>query len=369
MTKKLTAAILALVTCLTLASCNAVIKEDPEDFDFTELSGIPLADIKIAYIHTQDTSLMRDLDELCKKESLLSREFLKLDISEIESFDNLLSELYAKGYNVFFLDGALPAEFIQTLPDGERDVYFISYRNDVPYAKNIISFDDDYLEYSYLLGVIAAYAHGSESIGIISDGLDRFADFNAFASGVKLVNSNIKVVVSERIQTLTQNGCEAIFVPHGYKFTQNTKAVLYGFESDREGSFLFADYSEFFEKCITSVTDGTFEGTNVSLGMLHGLMDESLKALGLSEELTEKTEAIKKYFVGGMPVFSANQLMISGDKVISVHEVVMDNRGNTVIDENDNYYYYSENDLLLCESYEELIGGKMNYYLQNIEVK
>ncbi len=369
MTKRLTAVILALLMCFSLVSCKMAIKEKSEDFDFTEHSGIPLADIKIAYIRAKDTSLRRDLDELCEKEHILGASFTELNISEKESFDGIFTELFAKGFNVFFLDGGLPEEFINTLPTDKHDVYFISHGNTVSESERLLNFEDDFLEYSYLLGVIAAESHGTDSIGIITDSFEYCPDFNAFAAGVRLVNSNIKVIVSERVQTLTQNGCEAVFVPHGFKYTQDTKLALYGFESDREGSFLFADYSEFFEKCIASVCEGTFEGGNVSLGARHGSMDESLAQLGLPAELTEKVEAIKQYFVGGMPVFSANQLMISGEKVISVHEVVIDNRGNTVIDESGNYYYYSEDDLLLCESYEELISGKMNYYYSNVELK
>ncbi len=369
MTKKLTAAILALLMCISLASCKMAVKERSEDFDFTELSGIPSADIKIAYIHAEDTSLERDLDEFVQEKLIVGDKFLKLDISSGESLDGFWDGLLSKGYNLFFLDGGLSEEFISTLPTEKGDVYFVSYGNTVAPSKNLISFKDDFLEYSYLLGVIAAESGDADSIGIITDSFEYCPEFNAFAAGVKLVNSNIKVIVSERVQTLAQNGCKAVFIPSSFKYKGNTELKKYGFKSSEEGSFLSADYSDFLESCIESVTDGSFSGGNVSLGARHGSMDQSLETLELSEELMEKVEAIKKYFVGGMPVFSANQLMISGGKVISVHEVLIDNRGNTVIDENGNYYYYSDDGLLLCESYEELVGEKMNYYLQNVELK
>lgn len=370
MTKKVTAAILALVMCFALVSCKAAIKEDPEDFEFKEVAGIPLADIKIAYVHAEETGLLRDLEELCEKEPMLERELLKLDISERESYGGIMPELLARGYNVFFLDAALPEEFTATLFEKTDGVYFISHGNAPSAAEGLVSFEDNFLEYAYLLGVIAAESYGGESIGVLTDSFEYFPSINAFAAGVRLVNSNIKVIASERVQTLTQNDCEAIFIPNGASVSLgNAKAMIYGFDSDKSGAQLHADYSEFFEKCIASVCDGTFKSGSVSLGAQHGSMDDSLKALGLSEELNEKVQAIKKYFVDGMPVFSDNQLMISGDKVISIHEIVMDNRGNTVIDENGNYYYYSENDLLCAESYEDLIGGKMNYFLSNVELK
>lgn len=370
MTKKLTAAFLALLMCFLLVSCTTSVNEDPEDFDFKKLSGIPLADIKIAYIHAEETSLMRDIHELAKEKRIVGMGFTELDISGRESFDGLFTELFAKGYNVFFLDGALPEEFINTLPLKKQDVYFVSHGNGELKSERLVSFEDDFLEYSYLLGVIAAESRNAQSIGVLTDSFEYYSDINAFAAGVKLVNSNIKVIVSEKMQTLTQNGCEAVFIPNlSEGYTGNAKVSLYGFESAQTGNFLFADYSSFFNECITSVINGNFVGGSVKLGVRHGSMDASLKSLGLSDELNEKVNAIKEYFASGMPVFSENQLMLSGEKVISVKEVVIDNRGNTVIDENGNYYYYSDVDLITCESYEELVNEKMNYYYSNVELK
>lgn len=370
MTRKLTAVILALFACLTLVSCRAPVKEDPEDFEFTSLTGIPLADIKIAYIHADVTELKRDVTGLIEKHGVTEGSFTELDVSAYESTDGVFSELLAKGYNVFFLDRSLPEELIASFPKDVSDVYVISHGNDLPASKGTVSFENDFLEYSYLLGVIAAESHGAESIGVFTDSALYYPEINAFAAGVWLVNSNIKVTVSDKMQTLTQNRCEAVFIPHSSAgYAGNTRLELYGFDSAMRGNFLSSDYSKFFDECLLSVVNGSFAGASVSLGTKHGSMDQSLARLGLSEELMEKVSSVKDYFASGMPVFSENQLMLSGDKVISVREAVIDNRGNTVIDDSGNYYYYSGEDLLACESYAELVGGKMNYYMSNVEIK
>ena len=61
--------------------------------------------------------------------------------------------------------------------------------------------------------------------------------------------------------------------------------------------------------------------------------------------------------------------MKNGDNLIFVTEPVVDNKGNTVIDVNGNYYFYENDELAACNSYQELIDGKMNYYYGNIEIR
>ena len=113
------------------------------------------------------------------------------------------------------------------------------------------------------MGVIAAESHNGESIGVLTDSFEYFSSINAFAAGVRLVNSNIKVVVSDRMQTLTQNDCAAVFLPNETDADAgNTKLALYGFESDKSGAFLSPDYSKFFEKYIASIVDGSFLGAS-----------------------------------------------------------------------------------------------------------
>lgn len=371
MIKKIIVLLLALSVFVCLVSCKTVKYEDPDDFNFVEKTGISLSDIKIAYIHSTERTTEANVDELVISLRISSERYMKLDIGELVEYGEVFTELFSKGFNVIFLDEGLSDDFVSIIPIEKQGVYFISFKNELTASKNVINFDEDFLDYAFFLGVIAAQNHNGSNLGILTDNLEDYVHFNAFAAGVTLVNSNVKVIVSKKLNILEQNGCEGIFVPYSYKNTQiKTDKTLYGFGNTSENRvFLNPDYTDYFKKCITRISEGSFLGDKIQPGASQGICDASLENLEISAEIKTQIKDIQGYFEQGLRIFSQNHLMKNGDNLIFVTEPIVDNKGNTVIDVNGNYYFYENDELAACNSYQELIDGKMNYYYGNIEIR
>ncbi len=371
--RRIFALIVLAVFALSLVSCKESGTDYAKKFIYTDVNAIPESDIAIAYIHAKNATLADSVNDMGEKFRFGKERIFEFDINNDGTLDDVLNRAFSFGCNVIIFDRGIKCDDASAQIKANPDKFFIAYCDDCGNSDNLICFEDSYLEYNYILGVISAKITKSDKIGINAEApksAEEFAQINAFAAGVRIVNSNIGIIVSKNERQLSSERCDIVFIPAGESASgYGNRAVGYNIGRSAAVS-LKTDHTGFLNYIISSISDGSFSGnTEIEVGVNYGLCDNSLSSLTLDETFKAQIKTIEDYFIQGMKIFSNNALMISGDEIISVTEPVIDTKGSTMIDDMGNCYYYIDDEIRTCNDYETLITEKMNYLYDNVEIK
>lgn len=287
--------ILAVVMCLSLASCSMV------DADDTKITN---DNIKIGVVIPGKTELgegeVNDLNSIIAIETINKLTSFgygigedrfhykeEVDPSNADAIKEAITDLINLECTLIFLTDAHYSEYVADFAKDEnnKDVKFVCKDmvtlDSVKYPENVYTYRNDSEDSAYLMGIVAGLkaAELKSNAGFLVEDKDNLSSLNCFAAGVAFADKAVKVnaVVASDVKAdaekLIKAGCKVLasdFYSEDIDNAANKNKVYfcgYGVENytdaDYEGEesyFLCApmfDFSQYYINTIKSIVDET----------------------------------------------------------------------------------------------------------------
>lgn len=381
--KKIISLLFALVLAMSLiiSGCSGSGEEETSGTgETTKTEGIAKEDLKVGVIHitdpaegsgytfTHDQGIVAMQENLGLEDSQIVR---KNSISDADptAIETAMRECIEDGCQVIFATSWGYMDICAELAEEFPDVYFCHGSGYKSNGENFTNYFGRIYQARYLAGIAAGMKTESDKIGFVAamgkDNAEVTGGLDAFAMGVYSVNPEAQVFVkvtnswydpeaeTSAAKALIAEGCDVIGqhcdTPNPQLAAEEAGVWSVGYNSDMSKDAPDAtltsvvwDWGVYYTSAVSSLLDGTWDGSNYYGGMKEGLVNITDLADFCAEGTQEAIDEAKATILdGSFNVFDG---------------VIETNDGTTV----------GEDGKTLSDSD---ITGKINWYFKNVVVK
>lgn len=380
-----------ILGCGCLTGCGSKTYDDVATNDGYEVSsdngnehaetkGIPKEDIKVGVIHltdpadgsgytyTHDLGIQGMQDNLGLTDDQIIRKNNVPDTDEAAT-RKAIQDCIDEGCNIIFTTSWGYMETTAEMAEEYPDIYFAHGTGYLSNGKNFTNYFGRIYQARYLSGIAAGKKTQTNKIGYVAamdiTNSEVTGGIDAFAMGVQSVNPDAQVIVKvtnswfdmekeeQYARDLVAAGCDVLAQHCDTEFPQKVAAENHiwgvGYNSDMSLNNPDAtlcsvvwNWSAYYTSMVSSIIDGSYDGSNYYGGMKEGLVDIT----GLSDKLNDEDtiaaiqDAKDKILSGAFNVFDGIIKTNTGDTV--------GKEGSTLDD--------------------ATITGGINWYFQNVSV-